>query len=153
MPWTFNCKGFQPQERLEIDKDVTMLLIVALIIMSVFFRTTLHHSTVDDGGLYLGELYFSMVILLFNGFTEVPMLVAKLQVIYKHRDLHFYPSNEWLDMYDVSLDSMFEVWTVETGFLDMVLMLSLPCTPPPFTIDKHHSPPLSFEGSGKGGKG
>ncbi|XP_019192543.1 PREDICTED: ABC transporter G family member 32 isoform X2 [Ipomoea nil] len=67
------------------------LLLVALITMSVFFRTTLHRNTIDDGGLFLGALYFSMVIILFNGFTEVSMLVAKLPVIYKHRDLHFYP--------------------------------------------------------------
>ncbi|KAL0315632.1 UNVERIFIED_CONTAM: ABC transporter G family member 32 [Sesamum radiatum] len=60
--------------------------------MSVFCRATLHHDTVDDGGLYLGELYFSMVIILFNGFAEVSMLVAKLPILYKHRDLHFYPS-------------------------------------------------------------
>ncbi|CAM8960284.1 hypothetical protein QQ045_005472 [Rhodiola kirilowii] len=68
------------------------LLFIAVITMSVFCRTTLKHNTVDDGGLYVGALYFSMVILLFNGFTEVPMLVAKLPVLYKHRDLHFYPS-------------------------------------------------------------
>ncbi|XP_057415987.1 ABC transporter G family member 32 isoform X2 [Lotus japonicus] len=68
------------------------LFLVALITMSVFFRTTMHHNTIDDGGLYLGALYFSMVIILFNGFTEVSMLVAKLPVLYKHRDLHFYPS-------------------------------------------------------------
>ncbi|KAI4335797.1 hypothetical protein L6164_014407 [Bauhinia variegata] len=68
------------------------LLLVAVITMSVFIRTTMHHNTIDDGGLYLGALYFSMVIILFNGFTEVSMLVAKLPVIYKHRDLHFYPS-------------------------------------------------------------
>ncbi|KAA8523067.1 hypothetical protein F0562_009490 [Nyssa sinensis] len=67
------------------------LLLVALITMSVFFRTTLHHDTIDDGGLYLGALYFAMVIILFNGFTEVSMLVAKLPMLYKHRDLHFYP--------------------------------------------------------------
>ncbi|KAL7259858.1 hypothetical protein ACSBR1_005679 [Camellia fascicularis] len=67
------------------------LLVVSLITMSVFFRTTLHHNTIDDGGLYLGALYFAMVIILFNGFTEVSMLVAKLPVVYKHRDLHFYP--------------------------------------------------------------
>nr|GMC68650.1 ABC transporter G family member 32 isoform X2 [Ipomoea batatas] len=67
------------------------LLLVALITMSVFFRTTLHRNTIDDGGLFLGALYFSMVIILFNGFTEVSMLVAKLPVLYKHRDLHFYP--------------------------------------------------------------
>ncbi|XP_054822130.1 ABC transporter G family member 32-like isoform X2 [Prosopis cineraria] len=68
------------------------LLLVALITMSVFFRTTTHHNTIDDGGIYLGALYFSMVIILFNGFTEVPMLVTKLPLLYKHRDLHFYPS-------------------------------------------------------------
>ncbi|GFY80937.1 pleiotropic drug resistance 4 [Actinidia rufa] len=67
------------------------LLFVASITMTVFFRTTMHHNTIDDGGLYLGALYFAMVIMLFNGFTEVSMLVAKLPVIYKHRDLHFYP--------------------------------------------------------------
>ncbi|XVE98241.1 hypothetical protein REPUB_Repub03eG0088700 [Reevesia pubescens] len=68
------------------------LFIVASITMSVFMRTVLHHNTIDDGGLYLGSLYFSMVIIFFNGFTEVSMLVAKLPVLYKHRDLHFYPS-------------------------------------------------------------
>lgn len=52
----------------------------------------MHHNTIDDGGLYLGALYFSMITILFNGFTEVSMLVAKLPVLYKHRDLHFYPS-------------------------------------------------------------
>lgn len=72
--------------------SVLQLLIVALITMTVFVRTTMHHKTIDDGGLYLGALYFSMVIILFNGFTEVSMLVAKLPVLYKHRDLHFYPS-------------------------------------------------------------
>lgn len=68
------------------------LLLVALITMSVFFRTTMHHDTIYDGGLFVGAIYFSMVIILFNGFTEVSMLVAKLPVLYKHRDLRFYPS-------------------------------------------------------------
>ncbi|KAK9141567.1 hypothetical protein Syun_010967 [Stephania yunnanensis] len=67
------------------------LLFVAIITMTVFFRTSMHHNTMEDAGIYLGALYFAMVIILFNGFTEVPMLVAKLPVIYKHRDLHFYP--------------------------------------------------------------
>ncbi|GAV88717.1 ABC_tran domain-containing protein/ABC2_membrane domain-containing protein/PDR_assoc domain-containing protein [Cephalotus follicularis] len=89
------------------------LLFVALITMSVFIRTTTHHNTIDDGGLYLGALYFSMVIILFNGFTEVSMLVAKLPVLYKHRDLHFYPSwaytlPSWLLSIPISL--------IESGF-------------------------------------
>lgn len=68
------------------------LLLVALITMTVFFRSTMHHNTIDDGILYLGALYFAIVMILFNGFTEVALLVTKLPVLYKHRDLHFYPS-------------------------------------------------------------
>lgn len=67
------------------------LLLVALITMTVFFRSTMHHDSVDDGIIYLGALYFAIVMILFNGFTEVSMLVTKLPVLYKHRDLHFYP--------------------------------------------------------------
>ncbi|KAJ3694173.1 hypothetical protein LUZ60_009653 [Juncus effusus] len=68
------------------------LLLVALITMTVFFRSTMHHNSIDDGIVYLGALYFAIVMILFNGFTEVSLLVAKLPVLYKHRDLHFYPS-------------------------------------------------------------
>ncbi|KAM7459437.1 hypothetical protein LguiA_036431 [Lonicera macranthoides] len=67
------------------------LLLIILIMMSVFFRTTMHHNTLDDGGVYLGALYFAIVMILFNGFMEVPMLIAKLPVLYKHRDLRLYP--------------------------------------------------------------
>ncbi|XP_042036050.1 ABC transporter G family member 32-like isoform X2 [Salvia splendens] len=67
------------------------LLLIILMMMSVFFRTTLHHNTLDDGGIYLGALYFAIVMILFNGFMEVPMLIAKLPVLYKQRDLYFYP--------------------------------------------------------------
>ncbi|KAL8148054.1 hypothetical protein AgCh_005408 [Apium graveolens] len=93
------------------------LFFVALITMSVFFRTTLRHNTLDDAGLYLGELYFSMVIILFNGFTEVPMLVSKLPVLYKHRDLHFYPAwiytlPSWVLSIPISL--------IESGFWVMI---------------------------------
>lgn len=52
----------------------------------------MHHNSVDDGYIYLGSLYFAIIMILFNGFTEVSMLVIRLPVIYKHRDLHFYPA-------------------------------------------------------------
>ncbi|XP_026404553.1 ABC transporter G family member 32-like [Papaver somniferum] len=67
------------------------LLFVAIITMTVFFRTKMHHQTFQDGGIYLGALYFGMIMILFNGFTEVSMLIAKLPVLYKHRELRFYP--------------------------------------------------------------
>ncbi|PKA64532.1 Pleiotropic drug resistance protein 6 [Apostasia shenzhenica] len=67
------------------------LLLVAIITMTVFYRSTMHHDNIDDGIIYLGALYFAAVMILFNGFTEVALLIAKLPVLYKHRDLHFYP--------------------------------------------------------------
>ncbi|XP_027083196.2 ABC transporter G family member 32 isoform X1 [Coffea arabica] len=67
------------------------LLLIIFIMTSVFFRTTMHHNTLDDGGVYLGALYFAILMILFNGFLEVPMLIAKLPVLYKHRDSRFYP--------------------------------------------------------------
>lgn len=70
---------------------IFQLLFVAVITMTVFFRTRMHHDTLEDGGIYLGALYFAIIMILFNGFTEVAMLIAKLPILYKHRDLHFYP--------------------------------------------------------------
>lgn len=101
--------------------SIVQLLLVAMITMSVFFRTTMNHDTIDDGGLYLGALYFSTVIILFNGFTEVSMLVAKLPVIYKHRDLHFYPSwiytlPSWILSIPISLLES-GIWVVVTYYV------------------------------------
>ncbi|CAN4099865.1 unnamed protein product [Withania somnifera] len=70
---------------------VIQLFLIILIVMSVFFRSTMHHDTLEDGAVYLGALYFEILMVLFNGFLEVPMLIAKLPVLYKQRDLHFYP--------------------------------------------------------------
>lgn len=81
--------------------------------MTVFFRTTMEHDTIDDGIIYLGALYFAMIMIMFNGFTEVALLIQKLPVIYKHRDLHFYPS--WI----YSLPSW--MLTVPTSFLESAL--------------------------------
>ncbi|GLJ44148.1 hypothetical protein SUGI_0920890 [Cryptomeria japonica] len=65
---------------------------VAFCTMTVFFRTKMHHDTVNDGGLYLGALYFGILMCMFNGFTETAMTIAKLPVLYKQRDLLFYPT-------------------------------------------------------------
>ncbi|KAH9298064.1 hypothetical protein KI387_029746, partial [Taxus chinensis] len=65
---------------------------VAATTMTVFFRTKMHHNTVNDGGLYLGALYFGILMCMFNGFTETAMTIAKLPVLYKQRDLLFYPT-------------------------------------------------------------
>ncbi|XP_051137169.1 ABC transporter G family member 32-like isoform X2 [Andrographis paniculata] len=102
-----------------IFKFIQLLLII-LIMMSVFFRTTMHRNSLDDGGVYLGALYFAIVMILFNGFMEVPMLIAKLPVIYKHRDLRFYPCwaytlPSWLLSIPLSLIESF-LWVAVTYY-------------------------------------
>lgn len=65
---------------------------MALISVTVFLRTEMHRETLTDGGIYLGALFFAIVTLMFNGFTELALTIMKLPVFYKQRDLLFYPS-------------------------------------------------------------
>lgn len=67
------------------------IIIVALIGSTVFLRTKMHTNTVDDGATYVGALLFGMVINMFNGFSELSMIIQRLPVFYKHRDLLFHP--------------------------------------------------------------
>lgn len=52
----------------------------------------MHRDTVIDGGVYMGALFFSVVVAMFNGISELNMAIMKLPVFYKQRDLLFYPS-------------------------------------------------------------
>eukprot|EP00268_Persea_americana_P017565 TRINITY_DN1848_c0_g1_i2.p1 TRINITY_DN1848_c0_g1~~TRINITY_DN1848_c0_g1_i2.p1 ORF type:complete len:1048 (+),score=151.55 TRINITY_DN1848_c0_g1_i2:75-3146(+) len=70
---------------------VIQLLLIASITMTVFLRTKMHRRTIEDGGIYMGVLFFALVTLMFNGFAELAMTIAKLPVFYKQRDLLFYP--------------------------------------------------------------
>ncbi|ONK80620.1 uncharacterized protein A4U43_C01F19870 [Asparagus officinalis] len=46
----------------------------------------------EDGTIYIGALLFSLIINLFNGFIELSLTLVRLPVLYKHRDLLFYPA-------------------------------------------------------------
>ena len=65
---------------------------MALITATIFLRTKMHRDTVDDGQIYNGALFFTVVMVMFNGMSELPMTIAKLPVFYKQRDLRFYPA-------------------------------------------------------------
>ncbi|KAJ0986406.1 hypothetical protein J5N97_004762 [Dioscorea zingiberensis] len=70
------------------------IVIIATICSTVFLRTRLHSDTEADGALYISALSFGLVVNMFNGFTELALVIARLPVFYKHRDLFFYPP--WL---------------------------------------------------------
>ncbi|XP_024930413.3 pleiotropic drug resistance protein 1 isoform X2 [Ziziphus jujuba] len=71
---------------------LTLLIILASTTMTIFLRTEMHRDTVIDGGVYMGALFFSVVVAMFNGISELNMAIMKLPVFYKQRDLLFYPS-------------------------------------------------------------
>ncbi|CAE5957576.1 unnamed protein product [Arabidopsis arenosa] len=68
------------------------LLVMAFLTMTLFFRTEMQKKTVVDGNLYTGALFFLLMMLMFNGMSELSMTIAKLPVFYKQRDLLFYPA-------------------------------------------------------------
>ncbi|XP_058191654.1 pleiotropic drug resistance protein 3-like isoform X2 [Rhododendron vialii] len=67
------------------------LVITAFIAMTVFLRTRMGVDVIHANS-YLGALFFSLLILFFDGFPEMSMTVTRLAVFYKQRDLYFYPA-------------------------------------------------------------
>jgi hypothetical protein len=88
--------------------------------MSVFLRTSLHPDSVSNGGLYLGALFFGLINVMFGGFMEMALIIARLPVYYKQRDLFFYPAWAFaLPVYLLRLPiSIYEslLWTVITYY-------------------------------------
>ncbi|KAK3219635.1 hypothetical protein Dsin_013605 [Dipteronia sinensis] len=71
---------------------ILQLITMALIGGTLFLRTEMHRDTIIDGGIYMGALFFSVVMIMFNGMAELGLTVFKLPVFYKQRDLLFYPA-------------------------------------------------------------
>lgn len=59
--------------------------------MTVFLRTRLEISPAD-ANYYMGAMFFALVLLLVDGFPELSMTIARLEVFYKQKDLRFYPA-------------------------------------------------------------
>ncbi|KAK1434083.1 hypothetical protein QVD17_11001 [Tagetes erecta] len=97
------------------------LTVMALIAMTVFFRTELHKRNLDDGQLYMGALFFGVTMIMFNGMSEISMTIAKLPVFYKQRNFLFYPSwayalPSWIIKIPISFLEA-AVWTVLTYYV------------------------------------
>ncbi|CAI5963188.1 unnamed protein product [Closterium sp. NIES-65] len=67
---------------------------IALVTMTIFFRTMLDIS-LQDGNYYLCAMFFELIMMLFNGFTELTLLVLRLPIFYRQRDTFVYPSWAW----------------------------------------------------------
>ncbi|PIN16189.1 Pleiotropic drug resistance proteins (PDR1-15), ABC superfamily [Handroanthus impetiginosus] len=68
---------------------------VGLVTCTMFLRTRIHPTDVTNGNLYLSCLFFGLVHMMFNGFSELPLMIFRLPVFYKQRDNLFHPAWAW----------------------------------------------------------
>ncbi|KAI7754530.1 hypothetical protein M8C21_028900 [Ambrosia artemisiifolia] len=97
------------------------LTIMSFVTMTVFFRTEMHRRVLEDGGIYVGALFFGVCMIMFNGMSEISMTIAKLPVFYKQRDFLFFPSwayalPSWIIKIPVSFLEA-AVWTILTYYV------------------------------------
>ena len=50
--------------------------IVAIIAATLYLRTHIHDHTIQDGQLIQGFLFFSLLVMLFNGIAEMTFSVC-----------------------------------------------------------------------------
>ncbi|CAB4303033.1 unnamed protein product [Prunus armeniaca] len=67
-------------------------IIAAFVVATLFLRTQMHTRNEDDGALYIGALLFSIIHNMFSGYAELTLVIQRLPVFYKHRDLLFHPA-------------------------------------------------------------
>ena len=64
----------------------------AIVVATVFVQMGKRHDSPEDGTVRLGAIYIGIYLIIFSGFSELPVAISRLPVFYKQRDLHFYPA-------------------------------------------------------------
>ncbi|CAM0879784.1 unnamed protein product [Alopecurus aequalis] len=88
------------------------ITILALVTSTIFLRTNMNHSSVVDANKYMGALFTAIVIVNFNGMTEIAITIKRLPTFYKQRKLLGLPG--WALLSSVFLISL-PMSLVETG--------------------------------------
>ncbi|XP_068641438.1 ABC transporter G family member 31 [Aristolochia californica] len=65
---------------------------VGIVTSTMFLKTKNHPMDEENGNLYLSCLFFGLIHMMFNGFSELPILISRLPVFYKQRDNSFHPA-------------------------------------------------------------
>jgi hypothetical protein len=66
---------------------VVQITILAFVISTIFLRTSMMHKSVLDANKYVGALFMTVMIVNFNGMSELTMILRRLPTFYKQRDL------------------------------------------------------------------
>lgn len=65
---------------------------MATMAMTVFFQTKMDRDNQTDGGIYACALLYPIATIMFNGISEIGLIIQKLPIFYKQRDFLFFPS-------------------------------------------------------------
>ncbi|RDY00373.1 ABC transporter G family member 31, partial [Mucuna pruriens] len=68
---------------------------VGLVTCTMFIQTKFHAKDEAYGNLYQSALFFGLVHMMFNGYSELSLMIARLPVFYKQRGNLFYPGWAW----------------------------------------------------------
>lgn len=105
-----------------VDNFLVLLKVafVGFVTCTIFIRSRLHPTDENNGILYNSALFYGLVHMLFNGFSELSLMISRLPVFYKQRGNLFYPSWAWsLSTWILGVPYSFVeafIWTVVTYY-------------------------------------
>ncbi|RHN67618.1 putative iron-chelate-transporting ATPase [Medicago truncatula] len=88
--WTLVCRN----SFLYIFRTCQVIL-VGLIASTMYLHVKTYPKNELSGNLYMSALFYALVHMLFNGTTELSLLIFRLPVFYKQRGNLFYPAWAW----------------------------------------------------------
>lgn len=62
-----------------------LTMFMAVTTATLFLRTQLHPNSLSQGQLYFGVVFFSLIMLMFDGFAEMTFTILRLPGFYKQR--------------------------------------------------------------------
>ncbi|CAI5960868.1 unnamed protein product [Closterium sp. NIES-64] len=71
--------------------SIAKIILMALVTSTVFLFPEMN-VTVAGGQIYLGAIFFGLIVMLFNGGSETPILIERLPIFYRERDALLYPA-------------------------------------------------------------
>ena len=97
------------------------ITVLALVISTIFLRTSMKHKSVLDANKYIGAIFMAVMVVNFNGMSELAMIVKRLPTFYKQRELLALPG--WALIIPVFLISVpisllqTAIWTILTYYV------------------------------------
>ncbi|KAK0603587.1 hypothetical protein LWI29_006502 [Acer saccharum] len=91
----FESLGFKLPPRKGVADFLQEVAFVGFVTCTMFLRTRLHPSDEKNGQLYLACLFYGLVHIMFNGLSELSIMISRLPVFYKQRDNNFHPAWAW----------------------------------------------------------